>query len=161
MIGYYSSRLFYNWLFLNWLDVFQQADTGKQQSSKQTHEIPKTFTEPLIEIPISIEVEQTTTDSSQTQADKIRKQNRQEFVTIQSIDETTISTHDGGLPQTSRIKVGYIQGNDLIILYKITNTKLTFSINNEFKIIHATASFFIIFLHKCSMNTYIHDYNDM
>ena len=106
---------FYNWLFLNWLDVFQQADTGKQQGSKQTHEIPKTFTEPLIEIPISIEVEQTTTDSSQTQADKIRKQNRQEFVTIQSIDETTISTHDSGIPQASKIKVGYIHGKDLII----------------------------------------------
>ena len=161
MIGYYSSRLFYNWLFLHWLDVFQQADTGKQQTSKQTHAIPKTFTEPLIEIPISIEVEQTTTDSSQTQADKIRKQNRQEFVTIQSIDETTISTHDGGLPQTSRINVGYIPGKYLIILYKITNTKLTFTINNEFKIIHATTYFFIIFLHKCSMNTYIHDYNNM
>ena len=72
----------------------------------------------MIEIPISIEVEQTTTDSSQTQADKIRKQNRQEFVTIQSIDETTISTHDGGLPQTSRIKVGYIQEKILLFYIK-------------------------------------------
>jgi RecA-family ATPase len=58
----------------------------------------------LIEIPISIEVEQTTTDSSETHADKIRKQNRQEFVTIQSIDETTVPTHDSGLPETSKIK---------------------------------------------------------
>ena len=117
LISHYSSLDFYNWLFLNSLDVFQQADTGKQQSSKQTHEFPKTFTEPLIEIPISIEVEQTTTDSSETHADKIRKQNRQEFVTIQSIDETSISTHDdSGLPHTSKIKVGYIHGKEFMIL---------------------------------------------
>ena len=70
----------------------------------------------MIEIPISIEVEQTTTDSSETHADKIRKQNRQEFVTIQSIDETPIPTHDSGLPHTSTINVGYIHGNEFMLL---------------------------------------------
>ena len=53
----------------------------------------------MVEIPISIEVEKRDdTTSIETPADKKRKQNRQQFVTIQSIDETAMSTDDSGLP---------------------------------------------------------------
>lgn len=53
----------------------------------------------MVEIPISIEVEKRDDATSiETPADKKRKQNRQQFVTIQSIDETAMSTDDSGFP---------------------------------------------------------------
>ena len=64
----------------------------------------------MIEIPISIEVEKRDdTTSIESPADKKRKQKQQQFVTIQSIDETTMSTDDSGLqPQNIQSpKVGY------------------------------------------------------
>ena len=60
----------------------------------------------MIEIPISIEVEPRT-DSSDTPADKKRKHKQQQLVTIQSVDETAISTNDSGLPKPSFSNVGY------------------------------------------------------
>ena len=75
----------------------------------------------MVEIPISIEVERRDDSSTETPADKKRKQNRQKFVTIQSIDETAMSTDDGGLPQIPSSKVGYYK-------YQIINAFLKHSL---------------------------------
>lgn len=60
----------------------------------------------MIEIPISIQVEQRSDTLAET-VDMKRKQKQRQFVTIESIDDTT-STLDSGLDQIQTEKVGII-----------------------------------------------------
>ena len=76
-----------------------QVEIQQKVSSTQATQPSDQEKEPLVEIPISIEVEKRDeTTSIETPAEKKRKQKRQQFVTIQSIDETAMSTDDSGLP---------------------------------------------------------------
>ena len=79
----------------------------------------------MIEIPISIEVEKRDDIGSiESPADKKRKQKRQQFVSIQSIDETSMSTDDSGLqPQNVQSpKVGHHKYRILKTVYKSNYT---------------------------------------
>ena len=79
--------------------IFIQVEKQQKVSSTQATQPSDQEKEPLVEIPISIEVEKRDeTTSIETPAEKKRKQKRQQFVTIQSIDETAMSTDDSGLP---------------------------------------------------------------
>ena len=87
--------------------IFQQVDKQQKVSSKQRQLPSQQEKEPLVEIPISIEVEKRDESLGETSAEKKRKQKREQFVSIQSIDETPMSTDDSGLPQIPSSKVGY------------------------------------------------------
>ena len=98
-------------------------DTDQQVSSICTEDSvsEQDTTEPLIEIPISIQVEQRGDTPGETVDMKRKQKQRQQFVKIESIDDIPSTTIDGGLDQQKQTaKVGIISIWDFLTLLNIS-----------------------------------------
>ena len=82
-------------------------DTDQQVSSISTEDVSESDTQPLIEIPISIQVEQRGDFPGETTDMKRKQKQRQQFVKIESIDDITSTPNDGGLDQKQTAKVNH------------------------------------------------------
>ena len=96
-------------------------DTDQQVSSICTEDSvsEQDTTEPLIEIPISIQVEQRGDTPGETVDMKRKQKQRQQFVKIESIDDIPSTTIDGGLDQQKQTaKVGFISIWDFFLHFQ-------------------------------------------
>ena len=100
-------------------------DTDQQVSSISTEDVSEQDTQPLIEIPISIQVEQRGDTPGETVDMKRKQKQRQQFVKIESIDDIPSTTIDGGLDQKQTAQVGIISIRDFFYIIKHSNQSIS------------------------------------